>query len=116
MARRQLPTASHLSANIPLNRTTTQPLQRVGGGGGMGGGKLTEGCGNFQRCMVKFVNQRCRSNKTFAIISLYFEIYNRLPKNVWAMKVATVTKTATLFLYCVRVNPVIHFTHVGIHV
>ena len=82
----------------------------------MGGGRLTEGCGNFQWCTVKFVNQRCRSNKTFAILSLYFEIYNRLPKNVWAMKVATVTKTATLFLYCVRVNPVIHFTHVGIHV
>ena len=70
----------------------------------------------FQRCTVKSVNQRCRSNKTFAIISLYFEIYNIPPKNGWAMKMATLTKTATLFLYCVPVNPVIHLTHVGIHV
>ena len=108
----QLPTASHLSANIPLNRTTTQTPTGVGR---LGGGRLTEGYGNFQRCTVKYVNQRCRSNKTFAIISLYFEIYNIPPKNGWAMKIATLTKTATLFLYCVSVNPVIHLTHVGIH-
>ena len=62
------------------------------------------------------VNQRCRSNKTFAILSLYFEIYNKLPKNFWAMKIATLTKTATLFSYCVPINSVIHLTHVGIHV
>ena len=62
------------------------------------------------------MNQRSRSNKTFAIISLYFEIYNRLPKNVWAMKIATLSKTVTLFSYSISVNPVINLTHVGIHV
>ena len=46
------------------------------------------------------MNQRSRSNETFAI-SLYFEIYNILPKNGWATKIATLTKTATLFSYCV---------------
>ena len=88
------------------------------GVGILGGGRLTEGCGTFQKCTVKSVTQRCRSNKTFAIIFLYmyFEIYNRLPTNVWAMKIATLTKTATLFSYCVPVNPVIHLTHVGLHV
>ena len=86
------------------------PYRRVGGG------RLTEGFGNFQRCTVMSVNQRCRSNKTFAIISLNFEIYNRLPKNGWAKKIATLTKTATLFSYCVPINSVIQLTHVGLRV
>ena len=62
------------------------------------------------------MNQRCRSNKIFALISLYFEIYNILPKNGWATKIATLTKTATLFSYCVRINQVICLSRLGIHV
>ena len=77
----------------------------MGVGGGLGRGRLIEGCRNkVERCTVYSVNWRCRSTKLFAIIYLNLEIYYKARE-----------KLSNIVSYCVLANNVIHRTD-AVHV
>ena len=76
-----------------------------GVGGGLGRGRLIEGCRNkVERCTVQSVKWRCRSTKLFAIIYLNLEIYYIVRE-----------KLSNIFSYCVLTNNVVHRTD-AVHV